>query len=77
MCACDWLHDIRQIPCRQDVRADLEQLRKRLKLCSLWQLPVNRKLHNMRQLHVSLRILDQQVTDEQMTQATQHVSAAQ
>jgi hypothetical protein len=49
MCACDWqikLHDIRRM-----------QLLKRLKLCSIWQLPVNRKLH-IRQPHVSLRILN-------------------
>ncbi len=41
------------------LRAVLGQLRKRLKLCSIWQLwYVNRKLHNMRQLYVSLKIIN-------------------
>ncbi len=64
MCACDWqikLHDIRQI-----------QLLKKLELCSIWQLPVYRKLH-IRQLYVSLRILNQLVTDAQMTQAIRNI----
>ncbi len=35
----------------------MQLLKKRLKLCSIWQLPVDRKLH-IRQHHVSLRILN-------------------